>query len=169
MPVLQMNSLTHLDHNGRARMVDVSAKSPTPRHAKVQCVVRLSPDAFQAMLQENLEKGDPFTVAKLAGIQAAKRTAELIPLCHPLPLEHLDVSFEPDPARCAIRLVAETTATTKTGVEMEAFVAASIGALALYDMVKAIDPGATITDLQLVGKTGGKQAFQGTSRCAPPL
>ena len=150
-------------------MVDISTKVPTARHAQVECLVRMGPEAFEAVLRESLAKGDLFTVAKLAGIQAAKRTAELIPLCHPLALEHLDVSFEPDQAGCAIRLVADVTATAKTGVEMEAFVAVSISALAVYDMVKAIDPGATITDLQLICKTGGKQAFERRVTCAQPL
>ena len=140
-------------------MVDVSAKPPTHRQARVQAVITLSPEAFEAIQQQSLKKGDPFTVAKIAGIQAAKRTAELIPLCHPLPIEHLEVTYEPNAAKHSIRLVAHATTTAKTGVELEAFVAAAIGSLALYDMVKAIDPAATITDLQLLCKTGGKHSF----------
>lgn len=141
-------------------MLDVSAKAPTRRQAHVQAVIHLSPEAFEAIQQQSLKKGDPFTVAKIAGIQAAKRTAELIPLCHPLPIEHLEIAFEPDATTHTIRLVAQATTTAKTGIELEAFVAAAIGALALYDMVKAVDPAATITDLQLLRKTGGKQGFQ---------
>ena len=140
-------------------MVDVSAKAPTHRQAHVQAVITLSPEAFEAMQQQSLKKGDPFTVAKIAGIQAAKRTAELIPLCHPLPLDHLEMAYECDAAAHSIRLVASAATTAKTGVEMEAFVACAIGALALYDMVKAIDSAATITDLQLLCKTGGKEPF----------
>ena len=140
-------------------MVDVSAKAPTRRQARVQAVITLSPKAFEAIQQQSLKKGDPFTVAQIAGIQAAKRTAELIPLCHALPIEHLEVTQEADAARHAIRLVAHATTTAKTGVELEAFVAAAIGSLALYDMIKAIDPAATITDLQLLSKTGGKTPF----------
>ena len=146
-------------------MVDVSAKAPTRRQAHVQVVIRLSPEAFEAIRQQSLKKGDPFTVAKIAGIQAAKRTAELIPLCHPLPIEHLEVTSEPSAATHSIRLVASAATTAKTGVELEAFVAAAIGALALYDMVKAIAPAATITDLQLLRKTGGKKPF---TRVAQP-
>jgi cyclic pyranopterin phosphate synthase len=141
-------------------MVDVSAKAPTRRHAEVQSVIHLSPEAFKAIHQQALVKGDPLTVAKIAGMQAAKRTDELIPLAHPLPLEHLEITFEPDATTHTIRLVAQATTTAKTGIELEAFVAAAIGALALYDMVKAIDPAATITDLRLLHKTGGKQGFQ---------
>ena len=140
-------------------MVDVGAKGATRRQAQVQCVIHLAPEAFEAIQEQTLKKGDPFTVAQIAGIQAAKRTAELIPLCHPLPLDHLEMTYEPSAATHSIRLVASAATTAKTGVELEAFVAAAIGALALYDMVKAIDPAATITDLQLLRKTGGKQPF----------
>ena len=154
-----MKRLSHLDRNGRATMIDVSAKAPTHRQARVQAVITLSPDAFAAIQRQSLKKGDPFTVAKIAGIQAAKRTAELIPLCHSLPLDHVEVTYESHAAAHAIRLVASTATTAKTGVELEAFVAAAIGALAIYDMVKAIDPAATITDLQLLRKTGGKEPF----------
>ena len=152
--------LSHLDRNGRAKMVDVSAKAPTRRQAHVQAVITLSPESFEAIQQQSLKKGDPFTVAKIAGIQAAKRTSELIPLCHPLPIEHLEIAFEPDAATHTVRLVAQTTTTAKTGIELEAFVAAAVASLALYDMVKAVDPAATITDLQLLRKTGGKQPFR---------
>ena len=147
-------------------MVDVGAKVATRRQAQVQCVIHLAPEAFEAIQQRTLKKGDPFTIAKIAGIQAAKRTAELIPLCHPLPIEHLEITFEPDARTHTIRLVAQATTTAKTGIELEAFVAAAIGALALYDMVKAIDPSATITDLCLLRKTGGRQGFQRVQRCA---
>jgi cyclic pyranopterin phosphate synthase len=159
-------------------MVDVSAKVPTVREAHVQCVIHLSPEAFEAIQQQSLKKGDPFTVGKIAGIQAAKRTAELIPLCHPLPIEHLEVTYASHAATHSIRLLAHATTTAKTGIELEAFVAAAIGALALYDMVKAIDPAATITDLQLLRKTGGKKPFTRVAQrsprpqglpCAPPL
>jgi len=150
-------------------MVDVSAKAPTCRHAQVQAVIRLSPEAFEAIRQQSLQKGDAFTVAKIAGIQAAKRTAELIPLCHPLPIDHLEVTCEPTAATHSIRLVAHAATTAKTGVELEAFVAAAIGALALYDMIKAIDPAATITDLQLLRKTGGKEPFTRAAQPTAPL
>ena len=155
-------------------MVDVGAKGATRRQAQVQCVIHLAPEAFEAIQEQTLKKGDPFTVAQIAGIQAAKRTAELIPLCHPLPLDHLEMTYEPNAATHSIRLVASTATTAKTGVELEAFVAAAIGALALYDMVKAIDPAATITDLQLLGKAGGKEPFTRVAKqphglpCAQP-
>ena len=154
-----MPTLSHLDHNGRARMVDVSVKTPTLRRARTHCLIRLSAEAFEAVQTQRLGKGDPFTVAKIAGIQAAKRTAELIPLCHPLPIEHLDVSFELDARTRTVRVVAEARTTAKTGIEMEALMAAAVGALTLYDMVKAVDPGATMTEWQLLRKTGGKDEF----------
>ena len=140
-------------------MVDVSQKVLTRRQAQVQCLLHLTPEAFRAVQGQALLKGDPFTVAKIAGIQAAKRTAELIPLCHPLPIEHLEIQFEPNASTHTIRLTAQTTTTAKTGIELEAFIAAAIGAIALYDMVKALDPAATITDLRLMHKTGGKGLF----------
>ncbi len=141
-------------------MVDVSAKTPTRRRALVEGTLVLSPTAFVAIQRHALMKGDPFTVAKLAGLQAAKRTDELIPLCHSLPLEHLDIVFEPDAQACAIRVVCEATTTAKTGIEMEAMTATSVALLALYDMVKGIDPAATITDLRLLRKTGGTHGFR---------
>lgn len=141
-------------------MVDVSTKTSTSRRAIVQSVLSLSPEAFEAIQQQSLKKGEPFTVAKIAGIQAAKRTDELIPLCHPLPIEFLDIQFERDAATHSIRIVAEAMTTAKTGIEMEAFVAAAVAALTLYDMVKAVDPAATITDIYLIRKTGGKQNFE---------
>ena len=159
MPSSSTKSLSHLDRDGRAKMVNVGAKVATRRRAQVQCVIHLAPEAFEAIQQQSLKKGDPFTVAKIAGIQAAKRTSELIPLCHPLPIEHLEIAFELDAATHTIRLVAQATTTAKTGIELEAFVAAAMASLALYDMVKAVDPAAMITDLQLLRKTGGKQPF----------
>ena len=141
-------------------MIDVSAKPPTRRQARVHAVIRLSPEAFEAIRQQSLKKGDPFTVAKIAGIHAAKRTSELIPLCHPLPIEHVDIRFDAEATRRAIRVEVRVTTTAKTGIEMEAFVAAAIASLTLYDMVKAVDPAATITDLQLLRKTGGAQGFE---------
>lgn len=161
-----MKRFSHLDCDGRARMVDVSAKLPTRRQAQVQCVLHLSSEAFEAIQRRQVVKGDPFTVAKIAGIQAAKRTAELIPLCHPLPLEHLEMVFEPDPSTHTIRLIATATTTAKTGIELEAFVAVAVGSLAFYDMVKAVDPSATIADLQLLQKTGGTHRFIRSQGCA---
>lgn len=155
MPHSVKTPLSHLDHKGRARMVDVSAKPPTRRVAEARCVVRLSPEALAAMTHGGLEKGDAFSVAKIAGIQAAKRTAELIPLAHPLPIEHLDLVFDADREQSTIHVQAQATTTAKTGIELEALVACAISALTLYDMVKAIDPAATVTDLKLMFKRGG--------------
>ena len=149
-------------------MVDVGAKAPTPRAAIVQCLVRLSPEAFAALQQAQLKKGDAMTVAQLAGIQAAKRTDELIPLCHSLPLEHVAVSLIPDEAAGAVRVRCRTATTAKTGVEMEAFVGAAAAALALYDMIKAVDPLATITDLQLMEKSGGTHTIRRSRPCVQP-
>lgn len=154
-----MSTLTHFDRRGRARMVHVGAKPATHRQAEVACRLHLSAEAFEAIGHERLAKGDAFTVAKVAGIQAAKRTSEWIPLCHPVPIEHLDVVFALEAGTRSIRVVARAATTAKTGIEMEAFVAAAAAALTLYDMVKAVDPSATITELQLIQKVGGTRAF----------
>ena len=162
-----MTRLSHFDADGRARMVDVSAKRRSRRRAVVESTVQLSAAAFRALMARTLTKGDAFTVAKIAGIQAAKRTDELIPLCHPLPIEQADLTFAADPATCRVRITASITTTAKTGIELEAFVAATTAALALYDMVKALDPSAVISDVRLISKTGGKQPFFRSPLCAP--
>lgn len=160
--------LSHFDGNGRARMVDVAAKRPSRRRAVVEATVRLSPEACRALSEQTLAKGDAFTVAKVAALQAAKRTDELIPLCHPLPIEHADVTFEAEPVKGRVRIRASVTTTAKTGIEMEAFVAATVGALAIYDMVKAMDPAAAISRVRLISKTGGRQPYQREPACAQP-
>lgn len=160
--------LSHVDQHGNARMVNVSRKRATMRQAIVQGIVTLSREAFVALQRASLEKGDALTVAKLAGIQAAKRTAELIPLAHPLPIEHLEVTFSPEETSCCVRVTATAVTTAKTGIELEAFVAAAIAALALYDMIKAVDPGAKVTDLALIKKTGGRQPFRRDVPCEQP-
>ena len=144
--------LSHYDASGRARMVDVSAKRVTRRVAEASALVALSP-AVLAALPAN-PKGDPLEVARIAGIQAAKRTAELIPMCHPLPLSHIDVRTELCENGVAIRATVATTAVT--GVEMEALVAASVAALTVYDMCKALDKGIAIREIVLQHKSGGK-------------
>lgn len=154
-----MTPLSHVDAQGRAQMVNVAAKAPTSRQALAEGSLILSAEAFEAMQQQTLKKGDPFTVAKLAGIGAAKRTDELVPLCHSLPLEHIEIVFESDPGTCTIHVLCEAATTAKTGIEMEAMMAVSVALLALYDMVKAVDPAATITAIQLLRKTGGKTGF----------
>jgi len=147
-----MKKLSHYDKSGRASMVDVSPKSPTRRTAQASAFVAMSP-AVLAALPAN-PKGNPLEVARLAGIMAAKRTADLIPMCHPLPLSHVDV----DTRLCenGVAIVSEVTTTAATGVEMEALVAASVAALTVYDMCKALDKGIEIREVVLEKKTGGK-------------
>ncbi|MCZ2080508.1 MAG: cyclic pyranopterin monophosphate synthase MoaC [Bryobacterales bacterium] len=146
------SDLSHFDEAGSARMVDVSAKQNTRRTARAHAFVRIRPDVLRK-LPEN-PKGDPLEVARLAGIMAAKKTAELIPLCHPLLLTHVgvDISVEQD----GVRIVASAATTGPTGVEMEAMTAAAAAALTVYDMTKALDKAIEITDLRLLEKTGGK-------------
>jgi cyclic pyranopterin phosphate synthase len=144
--------LSHYDKSGRARMVDVSAKPPAERTAEASALVLMNA-AVLAALPKN-PKGDPLEVARLAGIMAAKRTSELIPMCHPLPLSHVDVDIRVCENGVAIRSRAATTAAT--GVEMEALVAASVAALTVYDMCKALDKGIEIREIVLEKKTGGK-------------
>lgn len=147
-----MSKLSHFDDSGDARMVDVSAKSATRRTARAHAFVRMSPEVL-ASLSSN-PKGDPLAISRIAGIQAAKRTAELIPLCHSLPLSHADVALmlEAD----GIRVIASAATTAQTGVEMEALTAASVAALTIYDMTKALDKRIEIQDVYLLEKTGGK-------------
>ena len=147
-----MEKLSHYGTDGVARMVDVSEKSATRREAEAQAFVALSP-AVLAALPHN-PKGNPLEVARFAGIQAAKRTSELIPMCHPLPLSYIDVTATITDGGVEIRATAATTA--GTGVEMEALTAASVAALTVYDMCKALDKGIVIRELMLVRKSGGK-------------
>ncbi len=152
-------TLTHLGPDGRARMVDVSSKDITLRRARAACLITMSETAFTALMEGTLPKGDAFCVARLAGIQAAKKTADLIPLCHVLPLDHAAVNFKPEPDDFSIEIESVVTARSRTGVEMEALVAASTAALALYDMAKAVDKGMTVTDLRLLEKSGGRSGY----------
>ena len=147
-----MKKLSHYDSDGSARMVDVSAKPETRRTARAHAFVRIAP-AVLKKLPAN-PKGDPLEIARIAGIAAAKRTSELIPLCHPLMLSHADVevSVEKD----GVRIISSATTTGPTGVEMEALTAASVAALTVYDMTKALDKSIAIQDLYLLEKTGGK-------------
>ena len=144
--------LSHYDRSGRARMVDVSTKSPTRREAEASAFVVLKPKVLKALPKN--PKGDPLEVARLAGIMAAKRTADLIPMCHPLPLAHVDVQMRLCENGVAIASKVSTTAVT--GVEMEALVAASVAALTVYDMLKALDKGIEIREIVLERKSGGK-------------
>ena len=151
--------LTHLDASGAARMVDVSAKQPTERFARARAVVRMSPEAAARVQRGDNPKGDVAAVARIAGIQAAKRTDELIPLAHSLPLTHVDPQLTIDAAAGTVTIVAEARCADRTGVEMEAMVAASVAALTVYDMVKGIEPGVVIERIELLDKTGGKSDF----------
>ncbi|MFZ0630636.1 MAG: cyclic pyranopterin monophosphate synthase MoaC [Acidobacteriaceae bacterium] len=147
-----MSKLSHFDEAGAARMVDVSGKPATRREAEASAFVALSAEALAALPHN--PKGNPLEVARIAGIQAAKRTADLIPMCHPLPLSLVDVRMEVVPEGIAIRATAATTA--PTGVEMEAMTAAAVAALTIYDMCKAVDKAITIREVRLERKTGGK-------------
>ena len=149
-------ALTHLDAEGTARMVDVSAKPATERWARARAVVRMSPATAARVVAGDLPKGDVVAVARIAAIQAAKRTAELIPLCHQLPLSHADCDLEVDAAAGTVTLIAQARTVHGTGVEMEALTAASVGALTVYDMVKGVEKGVTVEEVALLDKTGGK-------------
>lgn len=149
-----MKRLSHVDRTGRVKMVDTSAKRVTARRAIASARVLMSPETVEAVREHRTLKGDPLETARLAGIMAAKRTAELIPLCHPLPLTHIDVRAEISEA--GVEIEAEAATNAQTGVEMEALTAATVAALTVYDMCKAIDKAMTITDICLELKTGGK-------------
>ena len=148
-----MNRLTHLDENGAARIVDVSAKPETERSATAEGRIRMRADALEAMLAGDVPKGDALATARIAGIMAAKKTGELIPLCHPLGLESVTIDFERESD--AIRVTAKAGLTGRTGVEMEAMTAASVALLTLYDMGKALDRGMVIEGVRLLSKSGG--------------
>lgn len=150
---------SHFDEQGSARMVDVGAKSVTVREAIARGRVSLSREAFEAVVAGTAKKGDVLGVARIAAIQAAKRTADWIPLCHPLPLDALEVDFTPEPAGPAIAIEARVRTRARTGVEMEALVAVSAAALVIYDMCKSIDRAMVIGDVRLVRKSGGKSGL----------
>jgi cyclic pyranopterin phosphate synthase len=156
--VSQDARLTHVDEAGRARMVDVAPKPETARVARARATVRLQPSTLQAIESGGAPKGDVLAVARVAGIQAAKRTHELIPLCHPLRLTGIEVRFEArrEGEAAAIEIEATVKAFDRTGVEMEALVAASTAALTIYDMVKALDRGLVVERVELVEKLGGR-------------
>ena len=151
-----MSKLTHLDEAGHAHMVDVSGKFDTDRMACATAIVQLTEAAMAALLEGDLKKGDALAVARIAGIMAAKKTSELIPLCHPLPITKVTVALEPDRATHQVLITATVKTRGQTGVEMEALTAASTAALTVYDMMKAVDKGLTITSIQLEEKQGGK-------------
>lgn len=152
-------ALTHTDAQGRASMVDVSGKTPSCRIASAQATVLLGPTAFSLLRENQLVKGDALAVAQIAGILGSKQTSNLIPLCHPLPLDHVAVTFDLDETENAAVVTATCRTTGRTGVEMEALTAASVAALTLYDMCKAVSHDIIITDVKLISKTGGKRDF----------
>ena len=151
-----MSDLTHLGADGRAEMVDVSAKEVTQRVAVARALVRVAPETARLIAAGNAPKGDVIGVARIAGIQAAKRTHELIPLCHQLPLSFVGVEATIDEQGGAIELRTEARTTARTGVEMEALTAASVAALTIYDMVKGVERGAAIERVELIEKSGGR-------------
>lgn|SRR5690606_12889776 len=154
-----MSELTHLDEHGHARMVDVSGKAVTTRQATASAVVSMRPETLAMIVGGGHKKGDVLAVARIAGIQAAKKTSDLIPLCHPLMLTSVKVDFDLDQAGNRILITAICGLDGKTGVEMEALTAASVAALTIYDMCKAVDKGMTIESVCLQEKTGGKSGF----------
>ena len=153
------DGLTHLDAEGRARMVDVGAKAVTERICVARGEVRMAPETLAAITAGRAPKGDVLATARIAGIQAAKRTADWIPLAHPLPLTSVEVRLEPDPDGAALRVEATVRARARTGVEMEALVAVSAAALTVYDMCKALDRAMTVEAVRLVSKQGGKSGL----------
>jgi cyclic pyranopterin phosphate synthase len=148
--------LTHLDESGRARMVDVGPKDATARRAVAEATLRMSPGTAAAISERDAPKGDVIGTARIAGIQAAKRTDELIPLAHPLPLTHVDVEIRVITAEGLVEVVAEAKTMARTGVEMEAMTACAISALTVYDMAKALERGIRIERLELLEKSGGR-------------
>ena len=153
-PATHTPTLSHYDPSGRIHMVDVSAKPPTAREAAAHAFVRMRPATLTAIRRLKNPKGNPLEIARIAGIAAAKRTSDLIPLCHPLPLSHVDVT--PKLCKNGIEIVARASTVGPTGVEMEALVAAGVAALTIYDMCKAVERGIEITDLYLTEKSGGR-------------
>ncbi len=160
-----MSSLTHLDDQGQARMVDVRQKTDTHREAVARGSIMMHPDTLALIQTGDLPKGDVFAVARIAGIMGAKKTHDLIPMCHPLPLTYINLDFIPQPAEntssaatsfATVQITATTRVTGKTGVEMEALTAVSLAALTIYDMCKAVDKTMRIEDIHLIKKTGGK-------------
>ena len=155
------DQLTHIDKDGRARMVDVGHKDVTERVAVARGRVTMQPETLRLIIAGNLPKGDVLAVARIAGVMAAKRTSELIPLCHPLSLNQVVVSCTPNPDANCVEIEATARVSGKTGVEMEALTAVSVAALTIYDMAKAVDRGMRVTDVRRVAKAGGRSGEWG--------
>ncbi|MBC2711199.1 MAG: cyclic pyranopterin monophosphate synthase MoaC [Desulfosarcina sp.] len=162
-----MSELTHIDDKGRVRMVDVTKKTPSQRTAVAQAMIHMTEETFQRIVAGTMSKGNVLETARIAGVMAAKKTADLIPMCHPLKLTHVQVDFFPDAASHAIRIEGTARIVDQTGVEMEALTAVSVAALTLYDMCKAIDKAMTITDICLLKKTGGKSGTFSRENATP--
>lgn len=156
MSVEGERKFSHLDESGAARMVDIGEKKNTAREAKAEARVSMSRETLGLIADGAVPKGDVFSTARLAGIMAAKRTPEIIPLCHPLRIDSIEVGFEIDEETSSVRIVSRARATDRTGVEMEALIAAGIAALTVYDMCKAVDRGMEVSALRLLFKSGGK-------------
>ncbi len=150
------NTLTHLDSKGQARMVDVSAKEHTEREARAMAVIRMLPETLQLIVEGKHKKGDVMATARIAGIMAAKKTPDIIPMCHPLMLTSVKVELTPNMGNSSVEIIVRCKLVGQTGVEMEALMAASAAALTLYDMCKAVDKGMIIDQVQLLEKKGGK-------------
>ena len=151
-----MSKLTHFDETGKSRMVDVSDKDVTLREAVAAGEISMDPNTFRMIMNEEIVKGDVLGVAKVAGIMAAKKTSELIPMCHPLNMTHIEIQFNPREEKSTIGLEASVKTWYRTGAEMEALVAVTTAALTIYDMCKAVDRGMIISDVKLLKKSGGK-------------
>ena len=151
-----MPSFTHIDENGRVRMVDVTEKEPSNRSAVAHGVVSMNPATFQMIKDQKVKKGNVLETARIAGIMAAKKTSDLIPMCHPLNLTHVAIDFYPDETSNTIRIESSVKIFSQTGVEMESLTAVSIAALTIYDMCKSYDREITISDIRLIEKQGGK-------------
>ena len=154
-----MKKFTHIDEQGHVRMVDVSGKKPTLRVAIARGVVSMSQETFEKILDQTVKKGNVLETARIAGIMAAKKTSELIPMCHPLNITHIAIDFFPDKVKNSIRIEATVRAIDQTGVEMEALTAVSVAGLAIYDMCKSYDRAMTISDICLLEKSGGKSGL----------
>ena len=155
--------LTHLDKNGNATMVDISDKKTTTRTALASGVIHITPDILEAIKKDSIKKGNVFTVAKIAGINSAKMTEAIIPLCHQIPLDYIDINFDLQEENLIIKVLASVKTSYRTGVEMEALVAVNASLLAIYDMCKGVSKDMQITDIKLLKKTGGKSGDWETS------
>ena len=151
-----MSKFSHIDNEGQVRMVDVTAKKPTVRTAVAGGTIHMNPETFELIQHQKVKKGNVLETARIAGVMAAKKTSELIPMCHPLNITHIQVDFSPDASESCIRIAATVRAIDQTGVEMEAITAVSIAALTIYDMCKSSDKEMTISKIRLLKKSGGK-------------